>query len=162
MANYDTTSAERNVAYPDVRRPLYMVEKTIDVAELVAKGEITSFGTNDVVTMLKVPARTHIAGAGVEVLTGFKTNTVISAGVNGATNNIVGTAGQAATSAGFLAAGTNGSISLASRVGATATTATLKFAGASGIVSGKVRLYLLLSDIEQYSLADEVDRDQLA
>lgn len=161
MANYNTTTAEQNTSYPDVRRPLYMVEKTIDVAELVAKGEITSFGTNDVVTMLKVPARTHIAGAGVEVLTGFKTNTVISAGVNGATNNIVGSA-QAATSTGFLAAGTNGSISLASRVGATATTATLKFAGASGIVSGKVRLYLLLSDIEQYSLADEVDRDQLA
>lgn len=161
MANYDTTSAERNVAYPDVRRPLYMVEKTIDVAALVAKGEITSFGTNDVVTMLKVPARTHIAGAGVEVLTAFKTNTTISAGVNGATNNIVGSA-QAATSTGFLAAGTNGSISLASRVGATATTATLKFAGASSIVSGKVRLYLLLSDIEEYSLADEVDRDQLA
>jgi hypothetical protein len=161
MANYDTTSAERNVAYPDVRRPLYMVEKTIDVAELVAKGEITSFGTNDVVTMLKVPARTHIAGAGVEILTGFKASTTVTAGVNGATNNILGVA-QAATSVGFVAPGTGGSISLATRVGATATTATLKFTGASGIVSGKARLYLLLSDIEEYSLADEVDRDQLA
>jgi hypothetical protein len=161
MANFNTTTVEDGTSYPDVRRPLYMVEKTVDVAELVAKGQITSFGTGDVITMLKVPARTHIAGAGVEVLTGFKTNTVISAGVNGASNNIVGAA-QAATSAGFLAAGTNGSISLASRVGATATTATVKLAGASGIVSGKVRLYLLISDIEQYSLADEVDRDQLA
>jgi hypothetical protein len=161
MANYDTTSQERNTSYPDVRRPLYMVEKTIDVAELVAKGEITSFGTNDVITMLKVPARTHIAGAGVEILTGFKTNTTITAGVNGVSNNILGTA-QAATSVGFVAPGTNGSISLATRVGATASTATVKLAGASGIVSGKVRLYLLLSDIEQYSLADEVDRDQLA
>jgi hypothetical protein len=161
MANFNTTTAEDGASYPDVRRPLYMVEKTVDVAELVAKGQITSFGTGDVITMLKVPARTYISGAGVEVLTGFKANTVISAGVNGASNNIVGSA-QAATSAGFLAAGTNGSISLASRVGATATTATIKLAGASGIVSGKVRLYLLVSDIEQYSLADEVDRDQLA
>lgn len=169
MANYDLTTKatagintdQLNDVYPDVRRPLYMIQKVVDVADLISRGIVaTSLATNDTLIVMDVPAKTMIVSAGAEVLTAFNTNTTINIGLDSDSgdDNIVDEA--AADAVGFLAAGTNGSVSLNARV-TTADTVKVTVAGAT-VTRGKLRVYLLAADISDFSSADEVDRDQLA
>lgn len=169
MANYDLTSKataginteQLNDVYPDVRRPLYMIQKVVDVADLISRGIVTtSLATNDTLIVMDVPAKTMVLAAGAEVLTAFNTNTTLNIGFDSDSgdDNIVD--GISGASTGFLAAGTNGSISLAARV-ATADTIKVTVSGAT-VTRGKLRVYLLAADISDFSSADEVDRDQLA
>jgi hypothetical protein len=172
MANYDLTTAATsgvstttlNDAFPSARRPLYVIQKIVDINKLITDGVVNSaFATGDTLQIMDVPAKTVIVGAGAEVLAAFTTGTVLNIGLDADTNddNIVD--GQSATAVGFLAAGTNGTLTAGTGNARVATADTVKVTmTAAAVAAGKLSVYLVAADISDFSLADEVDRDQLA
>ena len=66
MATYNVTGAGGTTGHPSNGRTPYMVENTIDIAQL--NGDSGS-ATNDVLQAIDIPAETIVMEAGIEILT---------------------------------------------------------------------------------------------
>lgn len=152
--------------YPDVRNQAYLVEAVLDIDRLVAAGAFTAAATGDIFELLTIPAGTLVVSAGAEVLKVFNgTTPTVDIDFAGG-DDIVD--GASVGSAGYLAAGTNGTI-----IGTdspayvqfvtTADTIDVTLTVTGSVTAGKLRVFAVVVDCNGVQKAtDEVDRDQLA
>ena len=72
MATVDLTGGQGTGEFmPSRLRGIHVVEKTFDVAKLIADSTITAVTTGDIFQVLDVPAECFLLHAGAEVLTAF-------------------------------------------------------------------------------------------
>ena len=136
---------------PSRQRGVHVVEKTFDVAKLIADSTITAVTTGDVFQVIDVPAECYLLHAGAEVLTAF-TGTSPTCDIDFAAGDDLVDGGDI-SSAGYLAKGTNGHVdytavaTFSNRITATDTIdVKLEFTGGT-MSAGKMRVYAILADI---------------
>ena len=66
------SAAAPTAGQPATARSPYILEKVVDFSVIAAA---VTIGTTDTVQVLKLPASTHVSGAGYEILTAETTNT---------------------------------------------------------------------------------------
>lgn len=152
--------------YPDVRNQAYMIEATLDIPRLITAGAFASAATGDVFELLTIPAGSLVVAAGAEVLSVFNGTTPLVDIDFAAGDDIVDGASVAA--AGYLAAGTNGSIIGTDGLNfvqfvTAADTVDVVLTVTGAVTTGKLRVFAVVVDCNSIQKAtDEVDRDQLA
>ena len=152
MATVDLTGGQGTGEFmPSRQRGVHVVEKTFDVAKLIADSTITSVTTGDVFQVIDVPAECYLLHAGAEVLTAF-TGTSPTCDIDFAAGDDLVDGGDI-SSAGYLAKGTNGHVdytavaTFSNRITATDTIdVKLEFTGGT-MSAGKMRVYAILADI---------------
>ena len=175
MATYDLTaksttgvSADSNTNFPaSVNPSAYVLEKELDIAQLVADGTFSNVTSGDVFQLLEVPANTIVVTAGANVTTAF-TGGSAAADIDFAGGDDIVDGGDL-TSTGYLAAGTNGQANIINTGAANTFTALQSSADTIDVtisatdtncVSGVLRLYAVCLDISsQQTGRTEVDRD---
>ncbi len=80
MATYNVTGAGGTTGHPSNGRTPYMVENTIDIAQL--NGDAGS-ATNDVLQAIDIPAETIVMEAGIEILTQLSNSVTVDLGITG-------------------------------------------------------------------------------
>ena len=178
MATYDLTaksttgvSADSNTNFPASVNPgAYVLEKELDIAKLVSDGTFSNVTSGDVFQLLEVPANTIVLTAGANVTTVF-TGGSAAADIDFAGGDDIVDGGDL-TSAGYLAAGSNGQANIINTGAANTFTALQSSADTIDVtisatdtncVSGVLRLYAVCLDISsQQTGRDVVDRDLLA
>lgn len=78
MATYNVTGAGGTTGHPSNGRTPYMVENTIDIAQL--NGDAGS-ATNDVLQAIDIPAETIVMEAGIEILTQLSNSVTVDLGI---------------------------------------------------------------------------------
>ena len=176
MATYDLTSSDTTgvssnsiAAMPSVKNTHVMrnIEAYLDIDALVAAGG--SFSDGDIFQVLEIPANTLVINAGAEVMKAFTGSCTLDMDFASGDDMIDG---FDVTSTGFCTAGTNGQTNTI--VGSAASTYTqfitatdtidCKIAGAAP-ATGRLRVYATVIDLSGHGLDDtpaDVDRDQLA
>ena len=152
MATVDLTGGQGTGEFmPSRQRGVHVVEKTFDVAKLIADSTITAVTTGDVFQVIDVPAQCYLLHAGAEVLTAF-TGTSPTCDIDFAAGDDLVDGGDI-SSAGYLAKGTNGHVdytavaTFSNRITATDTIdVKLEFTGGT-MSAGKMRVYAILADI---------------
>ena len=152
MATVDLTGGQGTGEFmPSRQRGVHVVEKTFDVAKLIADSTITAVTTGDVFQFIDVPAECYLLHAGAEVLTAF-TGTSPTCDIDFAAGDDLVDGGDI-SSAGYLAKGTNGHVdytavaTFSNRITATDTIdVKLEFTGGT-MSAGKMRVYAILADI---------------
>ncbi len=152
MATVDLTGGQGTVDFmPSRQRGVQVVEKTFDVAKLIADSTITAVTTGDVFQVIDVPAECYLLHAGAEVLTAF-TGTSPTCDIDFAAGDDLVDGGDI-SSAGYLAKGTNGHVdytavaTFSNRITASDTIdVKLEFTGGT-MSAGKMRVYAILADI---------------
>jgi|TARA_R100000808_G_scaffold6849_1_gene20187 hypothetical protein len=152
MATVDLTGGQGTGEFmPSRQRGVHVVEKTFDVAKLIADSTITAVTTGDVFQVIDVPAECYLLHAGAEVLTAF-TGTSPTCDIDFAAGDDLVDGGDI-SSAGYLAKGTNGHVdytavaTFSNRITATDTIdVKLEFTGGT-MSAGKMRVYAILADI---------------
>ena len=152
MATVDLTGGQGTGEFmPSRQRGVHVVEKTFDVAKLIADSTITAVTTGDVFQVIDVPAECYFLHAGAEVLTAF-TGTSPTCDIDFAAGDDLVDGGDI-SSAGYLAKGTNGHVdytavaTFSNRITATDTIdVKLEFTGGT-MSAGKMRVYAILADI---------------
>ena len=175
MATYDLTaksttgvSADSNTNFPaSVNPSAYVLEKELDIAQLVADGTFSNVTSGDVFQLLEIPANTIVVTAGANVTTAF-TGGSAAADIDFAGGDDI-VAGGDLTSTGYLAAGSNGQANIINTGAANPFTALQSSADTIDVtisatdtncVSGVLRLYAVCLDISsQQTGRTEVDRD---
>ena len=175
MATYDLTaksttgvSADSNTNFPaSVNPSAYVLEKELDIAQLVADGTFSNVTSGDVFQLLEIPANTIVVTAGANVTTAF-TGGSAAADIDFAGGDDI-VDGGALTSTGYLAAGSNGQANIINTGAANTFTALQSSADTIDVtisatdtncVSGVLRLYAVCLDISsQQTGRTEVDRD---
>ena len=175
MATYDLTaksttgvSADSNTNFPaSVNPSAYVLEKELDIAQLVADGTFSNVTSGDVFQLLEIPANTIVVTAGANVTTAF-TGGSAAADIDFAGGDDIVDGGDL-TSTGYLAAGTNGQANIINTGAANTFTALQSSADTIDVtisatdtncVSGVLRLYAVCLDISsQQTGRTEVDRD---
>ena len=175
MATYDLTaksttgvSADSNTNFPaSVNPSAYVLEKELDIAQLVADGTFPNVTSGDVFQLLEVPANTIVVTAGANVTTAF-TGGSAAADIDFAGGDDIVDGGDL-TSTGYLAAGSNGQANIINTGAANTFTALQSSADTIDVtisatdtncVSGVLRLYAVCLDISsQQTGRTEVDRD---
>ena len=117
MATFDMTlgstisteAADSIAVLPEARRHAYMVEAVLDISKLPSY----SCTNGDIFQLLEIPANTFVIAAGAEVLTAFDGSSPTVDIDFAAGDDIVD--GGDVTSAGYLAAGSNGGANLTSQ-----------------------------------------------
>jgi hypothetical protein len=152
MATVDLTGGQGTGEFmPSRQRGVHVVEKTFDVAKLIADSTITAVTTGDVFQVIDVPAECYLLHAGAEVLTAF-TGTSPTCDIDFAAGDDLVDGGDI-SSAGYLAKGTNGHVdytavaTFSNRITASDTIdVKLEFTGGT-MSAGKMRVYAILADI---------------
>jgi hypothetical protein len=152
MATVDLTGGQGTGEFmPSRLRGIHVVEKTFDVAKLIADSTITAVTTGDIFQVLDVPAECFLLHAGAEVLTAF-TGTSPTADIDFAAGDDL-VDGADISSTGYCAKGTNGHVdytavaTFSNRITATDTIdVKLEFTG-STMSAGVLRIYAVLADI---------------
>jgi len=175
MATYDLTaksttgvSADSNTNFPaSVNPSAYVLEKELDIAQLVADGTFSNVTSGDVFQLLEVPANTIVVTAGANVTTAF-TGGSAAADIDFAGGDDIVDGGDL-TSTGYLAAGSNGQANIINTGAANTFTALQSSADTIDVtisatdtncVSGVLRLYAVCLDISsQQTGRTEVSRD---
>ena len=175
MATYDLTaksttgvSADSNTNFPaSVNPSAYVLEKELDIAQLVADGTFSNVTSGDVFQLLEIPANTIVVTAGANVTTAF-TGGSAAADIDFAGGDDIVDGGDL-TSTGYLAAGSNGQANIINTGAANTFTALQSSADTIDVtisatdtncVSGVLRLYAVCLDISsQQTGSTEVDRD---
>ena len=175
MATYDLTaksttgvSADSNTNFPaSVNPSAYVLEKELDIAQLVADGTFSNVTCGDVFQLLEIPANTIVVTAGANVTTAF-TGGSAAADIDFAGGDDIVDGGDL-TSTGYLAAGSNGQANIINTGAANTFTALQSSADTIDVtisatdtncVSGVLRLYAVCLDISsQQTGRTEVDRD---
>ncbi len=175
MATYDLTaksttgvSADSNTNFPaSVNPSAYVLEKELDIAQLVADGTFSNVTSGDVFQLLEIPANTIVVTAGANVTTAF-TGGSAAADIDFAGGDDIVDGGDL-TSTGYLAAGSNGQANIINTGAANTFTALQSSADTIDVtisatdtncVSGVLRLYAVCLDISsQQTGRTEVDRD---
>ena len=175
MATYDLTaksttgvSADSNTNFPaSVNPSAYVLEKELDIAQLVADGTFSNVTSGDVFQLLEIPANTIVVTAGANVTTAF-TGGSAAADIDFAGGDDIVDGGDL-TSTGYLAAGSNGQANIINTGAANTFTALQTSADTIDVtisatdtncVSGVLRLYAVCLDISsQQTGRTEVDRD---
>ena len=175
MATYDLTaksttgvSADSNTNFPaSVNPSAYVLEKELDIAQLVADGTFSNVTSGDVFQLLEIPANTIVVPAGANVTTAF-TGGSAAADIDFAGGDDIVDGGDL-TSTGYLAAGSNGQANIINTGAANTFTALQSSADTIDVtisatdtncVSGVLRLYAVCLDISsQQTGRTEVDRD---
>jgi len=175
MATYDLTaksttgvSADSNTNFPaSVNPSAYVLEKELDIAQLVADGTFSNVTSGDVFQLLEVPANTIVVTAGANVTTAF-TGGSAAADIDFAGGDDIVDGGDL-TSTGYLAAGSNGQANIINTGAANTFTALQTSADTIDVtisatdtncVSGVLRLYAVCLDISsQQTGRTEVSRD---
>ena len=175
MATYDLTaksttgvSADSNTNFPaSVNPSAYVLEKELDIAQLVADGTFSNVTSGDIFQLQEVPANTIVVTAGANVTTAF-TGGSAAADIDFAGGDDIVDGGDL-TSTGYLAAGTNGQANIINTGAANTFTALQSSADTIDVtisatdtncVSGVLRLYAVCLDISsQQTGRTEVSRD---
>ena len=175
MATYDLTaksttgvSADSNTNFPASVNPgAYVIEKELDIAQLVSDGTFSNVTSGDVFQLLEVPANTIVVTAGANVTTAF-TGGSAAADIDFAGGDDIVDGGDL-TSTGYLAAGSNGQANIINTGAANTFTALQTSADTIDVtisatdtncVSGVLRLYAVCLDISsQQTGRTEVSRD---
>ena len=175
MATYDLTaksttgvSSDSNNNFPaSVNPSAYVLEKELDIAQLVADGTFSNVTSGDVFQLLEIPANTIVVTAGANVTTAF-TGGSAAADIDFAGGDDIVDGGDL-TSTGYLAAGSNGQANIINTGAANTFTALQSSADTIDVtisatdtncVSGVLRLYAVCLDISsQQTGRTEVDRD---
>ena len=175
MATYDLTaksttgvSADSNTNFPaSVNPSAYVLEKELDIAQLVADGTFSNVTSGDVFQLLEIPANTIVVTAGANVTTAF-TGGSAAADIDFAGGDDIVDGGDL-TSTGYLAAGSNGQANIINTGAANTFTALQSSADTIDVtisatdtncVSGVLRLYAVCLDISsQQTGRTEVSRD---
>ena len=175
MATFDLTaksttgvSADSNTNFPaSVNPSAYVLEKELDIAQLVADGTFSNVTSGDVFQLLEIPANTIVVTAGANVTTAF-TGGSAAADIDFAGGDDIVDGGDL-TSTGYLAAGSNGQANIINTGAANTFTALQSSADTIDVtisatdtncVSGVLRLYAVCLDISsQQTGRTEVDRD---
>ena len=175
MATYDLTaksttgvSADSNTNFPaSVNPSAYVLEKELDIAQLVADGTFSNVTSGDVFQLLEIPANTIVVTAGANVTTAV-TGGSAAADIDFAGGDDIVDGGDL-TSTGYLAAGSNGQANIINTGAANTFTALQSSADTIDVtisatdtncVSGVLRLYAVCLDISsQQTGRTEVDRD---
>ena len=175
MATYDLTaksttgvSADSNTNFPaSVNPSAYVLEKELDIAQLVSDGTFSNVTSGDVFQLLEIPANTIVVTAGANVTTAF-TGGSAAADIDFAGGDDIVDGGDL-TSTGYLAAGSNGQANIINTGAANTFTALQTSADTIDVtisatdtncVSGVLRLYAVCLDISsQQTGRTEVDRD---
>tara|TARA_R100000008_G_scaffold39146_2_gene22389 strand:- start:1087 stop:1590 length:504 start_codon:yes stop_codon:yes gene_type:complete len=152
MATVDLTGGQGTGEFmPSRQRGVHVVEKTFDVAKLIADGTITAVTTGDIFEVIDVPAECYLLHAGAEVLTAF-TGTSPTCDIDFAAGDDLVDGGDI-SSAGYLAKGSNGHVdytavaTFSNRITASDTIdVKLEFTGGT-MSAGKMRVYAILADI---------------
>ena len=175
MATYDLTaksttgvSADSTTNFPASGHPsAYVLEKELDIAQLVSDGTFSNVTSGDVFQLLEIPANTIVVTAGANVTTAF-TGGSAAADIDFAGGDDIVDGGDL-TSTGYLAAGSNGQANIINTGAANTFTALQSSADTIDVtisatdtncVSGVLRLYAVCLDISsQQTGRTEVDRD---
>ena len=152
MATVDLTGGQGTGEFmPSRQRGVHVVEKTFDVAKLIADSTITAVTTGDVFQVIDVPAECYLLHAGAEVLTAF-TGTSPTCDIDFAAGDDLVDGGDI-SSTGYLAKGSNGHVdytavaTFSNRITASDTIdVKLEFTGGT-MSAGKMRVYAILADI---------------
>ena len=175
MATYDLTaksttgvSADSNTNFPaSVNPSAYVLEKELDIAQLVSDGTFSNVTSGDVFQLLEIPANTIVVTAGANVTTAF-TGGSAAADIDFAGGDDIVDGGDL-TSTGYLAAGSNGQANIINTGAANTFTALQTSADTIDVtisatdtncVSGVLRLYAVCLEISsQQTGRTEVSRD---
>ena len=175
MATYDLTaksttgvSADSNTNFPaSVNPSAYVLEKELDIAQLVSDGTFSNVTSGDVFQLLEIPANTIVVTAGANVTTAF-TGGSAAADIDFAGGDDIVDGGDL-TSTGYLAAGSNGQANIINTGAANTFTALQSSADTIDVtisatdtncVSGVLRLFAVCLDISsQQTGRTKVDRD---
>ena len=148
MATVDLTGGQGTGTFmPSRLRGVHVIEKTFDVAKLIADGTISSVSSGDFFQVLDIPAECYIIHVGAEVLTAFTSGTTIDIDFAEGDDMVDG---ADVTSTGYCAAGSNGHVdytavsTFANRNTAT-DTIDVKLIGTPTV--GVLRVYAIIADI---------------
>ena len=149
MGTLNVTGAGGTAGHPSNGRVPYLVENTIDLAQVRSD---TGPDQNDVLQCIDIPAETLVMAGGVEVLTALASSSTLDVGITGVDPDIFVDAHDA-TSTGYAQFDNvdAGAMSVVS----TADTLDVLLEGASS-ATGKIRVWAVLCDI---SGIDENDRN---
>lgn len=161
MATFDLTassttgvSASSTTDFPSNRKGIYVIEKELDVAKLVADGLFANVTSGDIFQLLEIPAETIVLTAGAEVTTAFTGGTP-TADIDFAAGDDILDAADLAT-LGYPAIGSNGQGNIINTAAANTFTALLTAADTidvkvaatdTAMVSGVLRVYAVIADI---------------
>jgi hypothetical protein len=148
MATVDLTGGQGTGTFmPSRLRGVHVIEKTFDVAKLIADGTISSVSSGDFFQVLDIPAESYIIHAGAEVLTAFDGSTTLDIDFAEGDDMVDG---FDASGTGFCAAGTAGHVdytavtTYVNRYTAT-DTIDVKLIGTPTV--GVLRVYAIIADI---------------
>ena len=153
MGTLNVTGAGGTAGHPSNGRVPYLVENTIDLAQVRSD---TGPDQNDVLQCIDIPAETLVMAGGVEVLTALASSSTLDVGITGVDPDIFVDAHDA-TSTGYAQFDTIDSTAMRV-IGGTADTLDVKLENASS-ATGKIRVWAVLCDI---SGIDENDRNTAA
>jgi|TARA_R110001606_G_C15041607_1_gene612313 hypothetical protein len=149
MGTFNVTGAGGTTGHPSNGRTPYLVENTIDIAQI--DGDAGS-AQDDILQALDIPAETLIMNAGIEVLTACSSSVTLDLGITGTTAGFSDTnayvAAYDATGASY--APTLGVLPLIAKV---AETLDVVAAGAASS-AGKIRVWAIMCDISGVSETD--------
>ena len=143
MATYNVTGAGGTTGHPSNGRTPYMVENTIDIAQL--NGDAGS-ATNDVLQAIDIPAETIVMEAGIEILTQLSNSVTVDLGITGRDVDIY--VDGDAKEVGYSAA-----TATARHVAASSDTLDLLMLSAASS-AGKIRVYAIMCDISGIDESD--------
>jgi len=147
MGTLNVTGAGGTTGHPSNGRTPYLVENTIDLAQLRAG---TGPDQNDVLQCIDIPAETLVMGAGVEVLTALASSSTVDVGITGVDPDIFVDAHDA-TGTGYAQFDTV-DVTAMLTVGS-ADTLDVLLEGASS-ATGKIRVWAVMCDISGIDESD--------
>jgi hypothetical protein len=151
MATVDLTGGQgTGTTMPSRLRGVHVIEKTFDVAKLVADGTISSVANADVFQVIDIPAECYVFHCGAEVITAFDGTTPTVDIDFGGGDDFVDGGDVSAT--GYLAAGTNGhvdytAVATFNNRNTSSDTIDVTFAVTGSITVGVLRVYAIVADI---------------
>ena len=145
MGTINVTGAGGTTGHPSNGRTPYLVENTIDLAQLRAG---TGPDNGDVLQVMDIPAETLIMEAGIEVITALSSSATMDLGITGGDVDIYVDGDTNATGYGTLTA-------TARHIAASADTLDILIGGADSS-AGKIRVWAVMCDV---SGVDEDDNN---
>lgn len=143
MGTLNVTGAGGTTGHPSNGRVPYLVENTIDLAQI--RGD-TGPDNADVLQVLDIPAETLIMEAGIEVITALSSSATMDLGITGGDVDIYVDGDTNATGYGTLTA-------TARHIAASADTLDILIGGADSS-AGKIRVWAVMCDVSGVSETD--------